>query len=142
MLVEVHELKRVVVNIHAAVAGIGDVEVALTIDQGTGKAREDRAVGGLDHSHSMGGGRCCSIRQTYIRVPCGDRPVKRGKDEIGWLARRQDEIGCAAVGDDARGRAGRLTRVIRICGWDGDDQGLFLSWAVVQASDSLPIPSN
>src|SRR5260221_14056756 len=86
ILVEVYKMKRVVVNIHAAFAGIGDVEVALTIDQGTGKAREDRAVGGLDHSYGMGGGRCCSIRQTDIRVPCGNRPIQRGKDEISWLA--------------------------------------------------------
>jgi hypothetical protein len=53
---------RVVVNIHAAFGDIGDVEVPLSIDQGAGQTRVDRAVGGLDHSYSVGGGRRCSIR--------------------------------------------------------------------------------
>src|SRR5258708_20906062 len=73
----------------------------------------------------MGGGRRCSIRQRDVRVPCGYRPIERGKDEIGWSARRQHEIGCAAVGDDTRGRTGWRLLVIRISRWNGDDQGLF-----------------
>ena len=76
-------MKGVVVNIHAAFAAIGEVQVTLTIDQGTRQAREHRAVGGLDHGYSVGGGRRCSIRQANIGVPCGDRPVERDKDEDG-----------------------------------------------------------
>src|SRR5258708_11927797 len=123
-------MKGVVVNIHAAFAGIGEVQVTLTIDQGTGQAREDRAVGGLDHGYSVGGGRRCSIRQANIGVPSGDRSVERAKDEDGWPS-RQHKVGCAAVGDNARGGTVRRLLVIRICGWNSDNQGLFRSWAVV-----------
>jgi hypothetical protein len=35
ILVEVYKVKPVVVNIHATFAGVRDVEVAITIDQGT-----------------------------------------------------------------------------------------------------------
>src|ERR1700747_1067916 len=103
VVVQVYKVKRVVVNIHAAFGDIGDVEVPLTTDQGAGQARVDRAVGGLDHGYSMGGGRRCSIRQGDVGVPCGDGPVERGKDEIGCSARRQVENCFVFHGHGTRG---------------------------------------
>ena len=127
-------MECIVEHIDLSGAKVSRIEKLLATDESTGQAPVDRTICFSNHSHSMGGGGSCSIRQRYSRVPTSDRAIERGEDEESWCTRRQQEISLAVVGNQPCWGANR--RLLILNRWRNDDrQRLLGSWAVVQGSN-------
>src|ERR1700688_4214201 len=114
---QLHNVKRIVINIHTTFVEVCRVQKGLAIDEGAGQPRVAGSIGGFDHNHSK--------RRSHSWIPSRNRSIIRGEEENGWLAWGQQKVCLTAVEDSASWCTRWGLLVSRIGRRNGDALGRF-----------------
>jgi hypothetical protein len=86
-------LKSIVVNIHSTFVEVGGVEIAITVNESTGKPGVTGTIGSLDYDDGVRGrSRSPACSYADVWVPAGDGASKGGKEKVSGRARSQSRL--------------------------------------------------